>query len=45
LRLDNSRQQVESAKKWLKIRDKSSADEDMAVQLCAPVTTDENGIL
>jgi hypothetical protein len=40
-----SHQQVEVAKKWLKIRDKYPPNEDMAIQLCAPVTTDENGII
>ncbi len=40
-----SHQQLEVAKKWLKIRDKYPADDAMAVQLCAPVNTDENGII
>jgi len=40
-----SHQQLEVAKKWIKIRDKYPDDETMAVQLCAPITTDENGIV
>jgi len=40
-----SHQQLEVAKKWLKIRDKYPEDDAIAVQLCAPVTTDENGII
>ena len=40
-----SHQQLEVAKRWIKIRDKYPADEEMAVQLCGPVTTDENGIV
>jgi len=37
--------QLEIAKKWLKIRDKYTEDDAIAVQLCSPVTTDENGII
>lgn len=40
-----SHQQLEVVKRWIKIRDKYPADDAMAVQLCAPVTTDENGII
>ena len=40
-----SHQQLEVVKKWIKIRDKYPADDAMAVQLCAPVITDENGII
>ena len=40
-----SHQQLEVAKKCLKILDKYPENDAMAVQLCAPVTTDENGII
>ena len=40
-----SHQQLEIVKRWVKIRDKYPADDAMAVQLCAPTTTDENGII
>ncbi len=40
-----SHMQLEIAKKWLKIRDKYPENDAMAVQLCAPVSTDENGII
>jgi hypothetical protein len=40
-----SHMQLEIAKKWLKIRDKYPENAAMAVQLCAPVSTDENGII
>ncbi len=40
-----SHQQLEVTKKWIKIRDKYPENDAMAVQLCAPITTDENGII
>ena len=40
-----SHQQLEVVKRWVKIRDKYPENEAIAVQLCAPVTTDENGII
>ena len=40
-----SHMQGEVAKKWLKIRDKYPPNESIAEQLCAPVTTTDNGIV
>ncbi len=40
-----SHKQLEIVKIWLKIDKKYPDNEDIAVQLCAPVITDENGIL
>ena len=40
-----SHQQFVIVKIWVKTRDKYPEREDLAVQLCAPVTTNENGIV
>ncbi|MHA1461197.1 MAG: hypothetical protein ACTSO8_06920 [Promethearchaeota archaeon] len=40
-----SHKQLDIAKRWIKISGKYPDDDTMAVQICAPVTTDENGII